>query len=407
MSALRPKLRQTITGHPDPEDGDFVWLYDAFRLTRQSVRLHRDALDLLQLFDGRSSLMDIQAGWLSAGLGLLPSSVLDKLVSTLDEALFLESERYQDHLSQFLTNPVRPPACIGCYEGEPAKLREQLDRLFTAEGGPGLPDLEATPDGSLRGALIPHIDYGRGNVTYGWGFREVVEKSDADLFVILGTSHFSPHRYILTRKDFAMPLGLVKTDREYVDRIAEGYGDTGFDDELAHFPEHSIELHAVVLQHLMQQRGREFCIVPVLVGPFQDAIEGCWKPETVADIDRMVKALRDAEAVSGRKVCYLISGDLAHIGPKFGDEEPVRQNRLWHSARQDRALLDCLVQGDRAALFAVLQEEGDARRICGFPPVYTFLSVVGASSGRMLHYQQYAEPRGFESVSFASVAFYR
>jgi len=407
MSALRPKLRQTITGHPDSQDGEFVWLYDSFRLTTQSLRLHRGALELLQLFDGRSSLTDIQAGWLKSGLGLLPSSVLDKLVSTLDEALFLESERYQQHLQQYLMNPVRPPACIGCYDGEPERLRVQLDQLFTTTGGPGIPVLAGTPAGSMRGAMIPHIDYARGNVTYGWGFKEVVDKSDADVFVILGTSHFSTHRYVLTRKDFATPLGVVKTDRDYVDRIANSYGNAGFEDELAHLPEHSIELHAVLLQHLMQQRGREFTVVPVLVGSFQDTIAEGRKPETFADIDRMVKALREAEAESRQKVCYLISGDLAHIGPKFGDGKPLHESQLRDSERRDRVLLDYLARGDRSGLYAVQHQEGDARRICGFPPVYTFLSVVGTTPGKILHYQQYVEPRGSESVSFASVAFYR
>jgi MEMO1 family protein len=408
MSALRPKLRRSITGHPDPEDNDFVWLYDSFKLSPQSVRLHRDAIPILEHFNGRASLPDIQSGWAKAGLGLLPSSVLEKIVGTLDQALLLESDRFQEFVSRFLTDPIRPPTCAGsCYAADLKELRHQIEFLFTAPGGPGLPDLCATPDGSLRGALIPHIDFGRGNITYGWGFKEVVEKSNADVYVILGTSHFSPHRYTLTRKDFETPLGVVKTDQAYVNRIAERYGKGGFADELAHFPEHSIELHVVVLQYLLQQRGRDFAIVPVLVGSFQDSIDQGKEPETRNDIRRMITALRDAEAACGRNVCYLISGDLAHIGPKFGDSEPLNDRQRQHSGAQDQAILRALTGCDRAGLYSVLHEERDARRICGFPPAYTFLAAIGASSARMMHYQQYAEPRGIESVSFASVAFYR
>jgi AmmeMemoRadiSam system protein B len=406
MSALRPKLRHTITGQLDPQDEDFVWLYDTFRIARQTVRLHRDAVPLLELFDGETSLREIQAGWMRSGLGLLPSSVLDKIVDTLDEALFLDNDRYQSTLSNFLKQPVRPATCMGCYDSEPAKLRKQIDELFTGPGGPGLPNYYAKPTGKLRGALIPHIDYNRGHVTYGWGFKEVVEQSDAEVFVILGTSHFSTGRYILTRKDFETPLGMVKTDGDYVDRIAASYGENGFDEEVAHFPEHSIELHVVILQHLMQQRGGDFRIVPILVGTFQDVIDRGEEPTESEAIGRMVKTLRKAEAAATGKVCYLISGDLAHIGPKFGDGEPVQSLLLDNSRQRDQSFLARLVEGDRPGLLSLLHQERDARRICGFPPAYTFLAATGETRGKMLHYQQYAESRGFESVSFASVAFF-
>ena len=46
----------------------------------------------------------------------------------------------------------------------------------------------------------------------------------------------------------------------------------------------------------------------------------------------MVAALRNAEAAAGEPVCYLISGDLAHIGPKFGDPDPVTEP--WLAASQ-------------------------------------------------------------------------
>ena len=52
-------------------------------------------------------------------------------------------------------------------------------------------------------------------------------------------------------------------------------------------------------------------------------------------------------------------------------------------------------------------EERDERRICGLPPTYTVLEAVRPSRGKVLHYDQYVHPRGYESVSFASVGFYR
>src|SRR5205814_3982684 len=132
---------------------------------------------------------------------------------------------------------------------EPEALRRQLRRLFTGPRGPGLPE-EPKPDGRLRAALLPHIDYRRGGTTYAWGFKEVFERTDASLFVIIGTSHYSSERFTLTRKDFKTPLGIVPTDQEYIDRLVKHYGDGLFDDPLAHLPEHSIELEVVFLQYL-------------------------------------------------------------------------------------------------------------------------------------------------------------
>ncbi len=62
---------------------------------------------------------------------------------------------------------------------------------------------------------------------------------------------------------------------------------------------------------------------------------------------------------------------------------------------------------DAAAYFRIIAEEGDARRICGLPPTYTVLEALHPSRGDVLHYDQYIHPNGFESVSFASVVFYK
>ncbi len=53
----------------------------------------------------------------------------------------------------------------------------------------------------------------------------------------------------------------------------------------------------------------------------------------------------------------------------------------------------------------VIAAEGDGRRVCGLPPTYTTLAAVAPKKGRVLRYDQFVHPRGFESVSFASAAF--
>jgi len=249
------------------------------------------------------------------------------------------------------------------------------------------------------------MDYGRGNITYGWGFKELVEQTDAEVFVIVATSHYSALRFTLTRQHFESPLGIVETDQRYIDCIEREYGDGLFEDTLAHIPEHSIELEVVLLQFLLEKR-RPFKIVPLLCGSFGDCVQDGSSPAKTRDVAKMIAALKAAEAACSKSVCYLISGDLAHIGPKFGDGTRAEGHWLKASRRRDDAILAQIERADPVRYFEVIASERDGRRICGLPPTYLTLETIRPRIGRVLHYQQYVHPQGHESVSFAAAAFY-
>jgi MEMO1 family protein len=351
-----------------------------------------------------------EASWLEKMDGLHDQAAANgesdrwaRFVRRLDENLLLEGPRFH----ALVDDPVRPPRCIGCYEGDPDKLRHQLSGLFTDERGPGTPaGLRRATRQRLRAALIPHIDYARGGVTYAWGFKEVVEQTDASLFVIIGTSHYSPNRFTLTRKNFQTPLGVVPTDQDYIDRLVANFGSGLFDDELpAHLPEHSIELEVVFLQYLYEPI-RPIRIVPLVVGSFGDCISHRCQPTGQPDIARMIEALRRVDVETSEPICYIISGDLAHIGPKFQDPLLLTAARLRHSKKQDLAILRHAEEVRPAAYYQVIADENDERSICGLSPTFTLLEAVRPKRGQLLHYDQYVDPRGQESVSFASMTFF-
>ncbi len=398
----RPQVHPYLAVARDEIDSRYLVLYDRLGVAPRVQRVTLVEFLCVQRFDGLRTVREIQDEVIhEIGGELLPLEVVTRLARRLDEGLLLEGPRFRERLSA----PVREPRCIGCYEGEPAALRRQLRNLFTGPGGSGVPR-SRKPDGKLRAALVPHIDYPRGGATYTWGFKEVFEHTDASLFVIIGTSHYSAHRFTLTRKDFRTPLGIVRTDQEYIDRLVKHYGDGLFDDEPCHLPEHSIELEVVFLQYLYEDR-KPIRIVPLVVGSFHDSVQMGSEPAERDDIGRMIRALRKAEEETTEPICYLISGDLAHIGPKFGDPDPVAEPDLVHSREQDQAILRRTKTADPARYFEVIAAEGDSRRICGLPPTYTTLEAFRPRQGKVLHYDQYVHPRGHESVSFASVAFYR
>jgi hypothetical protein len=61
--------------------------------------------------------------------------------------------------------------------------------------------------------------------------------------------------------------------------------------------------------------------------------------------------------------------------------------------------------GDPTRLFEMMVGNRDERRICGFPPAYVMFHAMGKTAGKKLCYDQFVDPRGYEIVSFASMAF--
>jgi hypothetical protein len=371
-----PRLRRYLSAQPDRNG--FV-LFDQRRIG-QPVHLSPPAFELVKLFDGSVTL-----GELASATGLAVNDIA-ALVAGLDEALLLDGPAWRAKISA----PVREPVCVGVYPEDADGVRRLMRSLFPTALAVG----SRLTGERLRAVLAPHMDYTRGNVTYGHAFRPLFEQTAAKLFVVVGTSHHSPVPFTLSRQHFRTPLGVVITDQPFIDRVVTHFGDGLFDDPAAHFPEHSIELELPFLQLLAELRGEQVRIVPLLVGPMSD------------DLPRMAEALAKAEAEAGEPVCYVISGDLAHIGPKFDDPAPVNAAQLQHSREQDEKLLTCLERADAAGYSQVIEDEEDARRICGHSPTVLTLLTAKPTRGRVTHYQQFVHPRGSESVSFAAAAFY-
>lgn len=393
-----PRLRPGIAAARDANDPHAIVLYDELRITRQIVRVSPREFTWLQWFDGTNSLRDVQRAALPESEQSIEA--LGALVIRLDAATFLDGPSFQS----VFTRPVREPSCIGCYEAEPKALQAQLSgylQQIPASAGVR----RNGKRGQLRALLAPHIDYGRGHETYAWAYRDLPALTDARLFVIIGTSHYSGERFSLTRQHFRTPLGVAETDHTFVDRIVDHYGGGLFDDPLAHIPEHSIELEVVWLQYMFE-RIRPIRIVPILVGSFQDCTQTGRDPAGVGDLARMVEALQRSESAAKEPVCYIISGDLAHIGPKFDDDEPVNEAQLRHSRQMDDAILKAAEQADARDYFQVVASERDERRVCGLPPTWMTLQAARPNAGKLLHYGRYVHPDGYESVSFASMAFF-
>jgi hypothetical protein len=248
--------------------------------------------------------------------------------------------------------------------------------------------------------IAPHIDFHRGGPAYAWAYRDLAERSLADVFVVFGTCHTGmEHPFALTRKDYANPLGDVPVDRDFVEALSKRARQDCFGSELAHRVEHSIEFQAVFLRYLYADR--EIRIVPVLASFAHEAMLTGRHPDDDPRVPRFLDAVAETIAASGRRVALVAGADLAHLGPRFGDPAPVSTPELARIEREDRAMLEPVTAGDAQAFFESVARDGDRRRICGLSPIYALLRTLGSGAGSVKRYGQWPDPNGV--VSFASV----
>jgi len=405
--AGKPRLR-ALEAFPVEQQGQrCVALRDPAGFTDQIAVLPPALLDLVSLFDGSHSVAEIRE-ILERRHGKAPTlkQIID-VVERFDAAGFLDSERFrkrrralEDGLRQ---SPVRPAAHAGgAYAGDAAALRAQIDGFFAAPDGPAA---SPRPDDASRvSALIaPHIDFHRGGSTYAWAYREILERSDADLYVVLGTCHAGmPDPFAVTLKPYETPLGPVPVDREFYDALSRRAGQDLLASEPAHRTEHSIEFQAVMLQHVVGPR-RPFAILPVLASYLHESLGRGGEPEADPRIPRFLDALRETMAASSRRVCLVAGVDLAHVGPRFGDREPNSAASLARVERDDRAMLESVVGVDPRGFYAGIAADHDARRICGLSPIYTLLRLLPETPGRLVRYTQWPDPQG--AVTFCAVTY--
>ena len=140
--AGNPRLR-AVEAFPVQHEGQrCIALRDPAGFTDQIAVLPGPLLDLVSLFDGEHPVEGIRE-ILRRRHGAAPSvEQITALVERLDDAGFLDSQRFRARRraidDAFRRSPVRPPAHAGgAYAGEPAALREQIAGFFAHVEGPG------------------------------------------------------------------------------------------------------------------------------------------------------------------------------------------------------------------------------------------------------------------------------
>lgn len=405
--ADHPRLR-ALEAFPIEQDGErLIGLRDPSGFTEQVILLPIPALDIVSLFDGERSVSEIHQVVSSRHGPAAPAAEeIARFAERLDEAGFLDSPgfaaRRRGIEEAWLAGPTRPAAHAGgAYAGDADALNEQIDGFFVHPDGPGAPVMPAE-SAKLRGLLAPHIDFHRGGPTYAWAYRALVERSDADLFVLLGTCHAGMENpFAATLKPYDTPLGAAEADRDFFEALQRRYGHDLLASETAHRSEHSIEFQAVMLRRMLG--SRPFTVLPVLASFLHEAVWSGGEAEEDPRVPRFLDALAETIAASARRVCVIGGVDLAHVGPRFGDAQPNTPAFLELVAKEDRRMLAAVTASEPAAFFASVAADGDSRRICGLSPIYAFLRALPGSRGELLRYAQWPDPQG--AVTYCAAAF--
>lgn len=412
----KPRVRP-VEAFPVQQDGKtLVYLKDPLNFATP-LGISPAGYFVLVHFDGQHSFTDVQEAYCKQFGSLLMSDDLKSFVDMLDQHYYLDSERFRDYKNavvlEFRNQTTRVPAHVGgVYKADPEELKTQLEGFFSAPNGPGLPNSQLA--GSTPRAIVaPHIDFHRGGPAYAWAYKPLAESDGADLYILLGTSHYSGQTpYILTLKNFATPLGLVETDRDFVQRLQAKCAEDCFTDEYLHRGEHSLEFQVVFLKYIAQQRAaltgrpeKPFKIVPILVSSFHSAVVNQTLPEKDSAVGTFLRTLRDLAALERRRVCFVAGVDLAHVGRQFGDREPITDDFLKWVESEDQELVNRLVALDAPGFFNAVAKDQDKRRICGFSPLYSLIHLLDGARGNHLKYSQAFTPETGSAVTFSSLIF--
>ena len=410
---FHPKVRLTQHKWVSHQGRQYLYLEPPHGLAKDGVLIPQALTPLLALADGTRDASDLRAAMsLRVGIDLAPSE-MDEVLGSLDKALLIENGAYAEAVSravnEYRSLPHRRPSHAGpVYPPDRVGLAESIAGYEANAGGD-----EAAAAGAdrLAGIVSPHIDYVRGGTTYAQLWTKAQPYlDDVDLVLMFGTDHSGGLGTLtLTRQSYATPLGRLPTDVRIVDGLADAIGlEAAYAEEIHHLGEHSIELASVWMHHYMN--GRECPMVPVLCGSFHGFVNGNCNP---AEDERLNDALDYlAEATAGLRTLAVAAGDLAHVGPAFGDPAPVDGAGRDALQRNDDASIETILESDAEAFFELSRRELDSRKLCGLPPIYMMLRYLERSGrsgvwGEAMGYDQCpADEWGGSLVSIIGVLLY-
>lgn len=398
-----PPLRFDIQRIPVNQNGNsFIYFFDQLGYATPNFALPVNAEPILSLIDGSRSVEDI----IKFSSDEVTKEQILGYARFLDENTLLHSEYFESQ-AELIESEYESASSHNSnvsdtsYVSDSDTLNDFLESSFKS--------YESSETVSSAKALYaPHIDLRVGMEAYVQAFSSIRNLTPKRVF-ILATSHYSGlygdlysnKPFILSKKDFDLPNGLIKTNSSAISLIKEQtqhdeiFG-TSFSDR-AHRIEHSIDIHLSLLNHIWKH---DFEIIPVIVGSFDELLysEAGFLAHQIEAFTYLLNQQFSNDTF------FLISGDLSHFGKKFGDADPA-QVMFDEIEEFDTGFLKAAANNNPKAVIQYMKSNFDAYRICGFPPLYTFLRAFPEAKGRVLNRELYNEKNTESAVSYGSILF--
>jgi len=425
----RPRLRAVrgfpaqVNG-PDGNPATMLGLTDARQVSDKMVFTIPAAQLILPLMDGSRTLDEIVT---QVGRGLaLPT--LQQLVAQLDDAGLIEGPVFDAILAKmradFDAAPVLPPASTAQFaealiqrkpDGSPdeeppddATLAKRLGEIFDAWIGEALknatdPALSQLP----KAVVVPHIDYPRGWINYASAYGRLRVADRPDRVIILGTNHFGQSTGVCgCDKGYQTILGVCPSDPTLIAAMRRRVGDKLFENRFDHEREHSIELQIPWIQHVFgkDEKG-EF---PMVFGALihDPALKnGESYDNQGVDLQPFVDALKATIAELPGRTLVVSSADLSHVGPAFGDQQPLAgeeepataaRNKVF---QHDQEMLRLIADNKPWELVAAMAWQQNPTRWCSTGNLVATLLTVEPTEVKLLNYSAAMDEAGSTMVS--------
>ena len=405
-----PVLRNLQYSPLKQGDEQFIVLWDPSGLSSEKLVIPLNYFYMFQFFDGEHSLEQVGAEYLKKYGDFMMPDRLVRLVTDLDEKLFLEGEHYDQAkakaLSAYRNQAVRQAAFAGkSYEADRESLAKQINGFFESKEGP-----ERTPSDNqgknIKAIVAPTFEPKEAGPLYAWAYKELKEAVTPDVFVIIGICHSGlDHGIAITDRDFETPFGIVPVNKPIIEYIRKNEGEIFFEEDIRHQHEHSIEFQLPWLQHSVGNQ-KAITIVPVLCS-FSPSVLADPQEKTLFDhIDQFLRILKDAITSTGQQACVIAAANLAHIGLRYGDQKPPTDFSFHRCMQADLEMLKKVEELKPEEFAQFILTEGDKRHVFGFSAIFLMLKMIEAEKGEVLRYDRGITDQFNSTVTYASMAFF-
>lgn len=364
---------------------------DPLRLHPQQLVVPPQALPVIAQFQGERTVAEVAEQF------KIPADQLENLVMALETHYLLWGPSYlaQEAIKaeEIDGTGLLPKGAAFMLGADAGAVGRQLDAWLAEVEDPELP---APP----QALVVPHLDYHRGWPLYATGYRAWQGADPPDRVVVLGTNHHGIGDGVVgTRWRWTSPLGSSVADTPLQELMDERLGDGLLADQLDHVPEHSIALQLPWIQRVFGEVPVSGFLVP---NPLQPMISDDGKR---VSIDQFVTGLRDVLQELGGTTRLVASSDLSHVGPQFGEPDPLDDARREEVEQHDREALSIYLSGDDGRFVEFMRNLGNPSNWCSIGNMSALLGLVHDEPEiELLEYRQAFDESNHWMVSASSCA---